>query len=96
MTLHLVTASPFSSPALEQCLAQLGDKDGILLLEDGVYALNAPSWQRRLNALNQPVYVLQSDCLARGMGESPALFHSVDMASVVELTLEYNNSLTWT
>ena len=95
MILHLIKHSPFNSLTLEQCLSYLNTGDGILLLENGVYALN---WQvERLKTLSDShaLYVLESDAITRGFETIPTHFIKKDYPGFVDLTLRFQSSISW-
>lgn len=90
MTLHLVFSSPFNSNALKECLACVAPTDGILFLEDGVYA-NQHS--QDLTSQNE-LYMLHEDCIARGL-EASASFQTINYDDFVSLTLKYSKTVSW-
>jgi len=72
----------------------------ILLIEDGVYALqgNSAAATRLQQAMeNHPVYALQPDLQARGISEENMLdgVEMVDYDGFVKLTTEYEKSQSW-
>ena len=97
MLLHLVNRSPYQHSALHDCLARCSAEDGILLTEDGVYAALANSPHRSaLESSGATIYVLQADLEARGlMSDISPSATSVDERRFVQLTLEYDNVVSW-
>jgi tRNA 2-thiouridine synthesizing protein B len=99
--LHTVNKSPFSSTALESCLAHATPDAAILLIEDGVYGVlaAAPSPTAALTAAaaRGAVYALGPDLLARGLGGSPLLAGTqvVDYAGFVDLTTARPSVVAW-
>lgn len=93
-TLHIVSKSPHGSQALARCLAALGEHDGILLIEDGVYGLTALMESGK----QAPVSVLKPDMQARGLlsenldGDKVEL---IDYQQFVSLCADYQKSVSW-
>jgi tRNA 2-thiouridine synthesizing protein B len=94
MVLHQVFASPFSSPALSLCIERLADDDGILLLQDVVYAVQHPMMEQ-LKLLSQPVYILSIDALARGLQSPSQAIQYITDAQWLALTLTFENIVSW-
>ncbi|WP_438863150.1 sulfurtransferase complex subunit TusB [Neptunicella sp.] len=93
--LHIVKSSPFTHLSLQNCLNRLQPNDGLLLLEDGVYALlQRESWQSKLDA-NIKLYVLQDDAISRGVPHTAASVNWIDYPQFVQLTLDYPQSMSW-
>ena len=93
--LHIVKHSPFISPSLSQCLSRLAERDGVLLIGDGAYALQQlDSVLAALGAENK-LYVLREDAKARGIKISHNDVHELDYPGFVQLTVEYPKSLSW-
>lgn len=98
--LHTVNKSPFASPVLADCLNRLGEGDGLLLIEDGVYgALAAGGLADRLAAVakTHPVYVLAPDLAARGLSERPLVagIGVVDYQGFVALAASHSAVVAW-
>lgn len=66
MILHTVNKSPLQDPSLGSCLQFMAQNDGVVLLEDGVYAA-IRNVDFGLSAAPGPVYALESDIRARGL-----------------------------
>lgn len=94
MTLHIVTNSPFSSPALTQCLARMAENDGLVLIQDGVYILAEQQLPVQINTTDK-VYVLSEDMQARGLKCTHSNISVIDYAEFVALTLAYQRTLSW-
>jgi len=98
--LHIINKSPFDRNSLDTCLRMGGTRSAILLIEDGVYALqgNSAAATRLRKAMeNHPVYALQPDLQARGISEENMLdgVEMVDYDGFVKLTTEYDKSQSW-
>lgn len=90
MSLHIVSASPFTSTALTTCLNVATTDDAILLMGDGLYACNTP------HLANAPAKIYYMDCdrTARGI-EAPKQGTGIDYQGMVALTEQYNPIQTW-
>lgn len=96
-SLHLVSSSPFTSSALADCLRVITADDSILLIENGVWAINGDqTWQRQLHALceRHRVYVLAEDAALRGIHVLPP-FHLIDYETMVAIACEHARSVSW-
>jgi tRNA 2-thiouridine synthesizing protein B len=96
--LHLVGRSPHESRALSQCLARMGEGDGLLLLESGVYAVSASApvvEGLRPILARAAVYALAPDLAARGLEGIVDGARRVDDEGFVALTLRYSQTLSW-
>lgn len=96
-SLHLVSSSPFTSSALGDCLRVLTAEDSVLLIEDGVWAINGEqSWQRQLHALceHHAIYVLAEDAALRGIHVLPP-FKIIDYETMVAIACEHARSVSW-
>ncbi|QKX18378.1 sulfurtransferase complex subunit TusB [Microbulbifer sp. YPW1] len=91
MTLHIVSQSPFSGSALNDCLAAFTDGDALLLIEDAVYAANGPTLTQ---LKGKSVYCLQPDAVARGIPVDPAI-EAIDETRWVSLCTEHNPIVSW-
>lgn len=95
MILHIVSASPYSSDALQRCAGLFGAEDGVLLIQDGVLALSDPD--RCLAPFNgKRIYILQPDAEARGMSaDQRPSFAAVDYNGFVSLTTQFTKTVSW-
>ncbi len=98
--LHIVNKSPFDRNSLDTCLRLARPGSAILLIEDGIYAVqgNSTAAARMRRALeNHPVYALHPDLQARGVGEENMLdgITLVDYDGFVKLTTEYDKLQSW-
>ncbi len=95
MVLHTLNASP-ASAAFIDCLRLLGNGDELLLMGDGVYAALADTEScEALVDRGAPVYLLDSDVDAAGIGKSLGTGTVIDMAGFVELTERFERQLAW-
>ncbi|GAB4213610.1 MAG: sulfurtransferase complex subunit TusB [Rhodoferax sp.] len=97
--LHILNKSPFATNALDACLRVAQPGQGLLLIEDAVYAAcQGTAAQARLEAAAQQlkVYVLQPDLDARGMSAKllPGVT-TVDYGGFVDLVERHNTSQSW-
>lgn len=88
-----------SSDALSRCLNLTVNGAGLLLIEDGV--LNAVDGSRGERMLREyadtlKLYVLQEDCLARGIIDLiPPYINITDYAGFVDLTVCHEKLINW-
>lgn len=93
MILHIVKHSPFQHNQLHTCLDTMASDDGLLLIQDAVVACsNNPEWFSRLTGC-QKLYVLESDCEARGINAEVG--QRIDYPAMVELTLQFDKTMSW-
>ncbi|MCW9028405.1 MAG: sulfurtransferase complex subunit TusB [Kangiella sp.] len=78
---------------LNQALPFISEQDGILLIEDAVVVATYGSVQ----ANHQTLYVLVEDLIARGLKDKVGVeqWNLVDYPQFVELTLQYDKSVSW-
>ncbi|MBN7820601.1 sulfurtransferase complex subunit TusB [Bowmanella sp. Y26] len=95
MILHLLRSSPFSDHSLSQCLSRIAKQDGIVLIQDAVYALQGhqQAWYSLLMQCEQ-LYVLQDDLYARGIKAADAIC-TIDYPQLVALTLKFDKVMSW-
>ena len=98
--LHIVNKSPFDRNSLDTCLRLARPDSGILLIEDGVYAVraNTETATRLQQALaSHRVYALQSDMQARGLADNAIVdgVELVDYDGFVQLATEYDKLQSW-
>lgn len=98
-TLHIVSASPDSGAALQECLESVQKDAAILLIENGVYACAHPRALQQLQEAERKgvrVQVLLPDLQARGLASKPLdWIEVVDYAGFVKLVTEHPRSVTW-
>ena len=98
--LHIVNKSPFDRNSLDSCLRLAKADSPILLIEDGIYALqeNTAATDKMLQALaNHPVYALRPDLQARGISPDSIIdgVSLVDYDGFVKLTTEHDKLQSW-
>lgn len=87
--LHLVQRSPFTHSSLKNCLNVASENDSILLMQDGVFAL-----QQSLNP-KQAIYAIKADCLARGLDTNLQNVQYLSMDEMVTLCSQHKQSISW-
>ena len=92
--LHIINKSPFDRNSLDTCLRLAIAGSAVLLIEDGVYAVNrksstAAKVEKAMKEL--PIYALQPDLQARGVDG----IELVDYDGFVKLTTEYEKIQSW-
>lgn len=93
-TLHIVNKSPFRSDALQRCLALIAPGDSIVLIEDGVLAVNLSTLPASLSGLDVHCYALSDDLAARGLAVVDTGILSMDTARFVALVCDHRNSVS--
>jgi tRNA 2-thiouridine synthesizing protein B len=98
--LHIINKSPFDRNSLDSCLRLALEGSAILLIEDGVYAVQKKSTAaaRLQQALGKhPVYALQPDMQARGIATDSMIdgIELVDYNGFVKLATEFDKSQSW-
>ncbi|MDH3629602.1 MAG: sulfurtransferase complex subunit TusB [Gammaproteobacteria bacterium] len=98
--LHIVNKSPFDRNSLDSCLRLAKADSPILLIEDGIYAVqkNTAAAERMQQALStHSVYALRSDLQARGINPDNIIdgISLVDYDGFVELTTEHDKLQSW-
>lgn len=99
-TLHTINKSPYAHNALTSCLKVCAERDGILLLEDGVFGATTSAPEAdELQMLSQrgvKVFALMSDIKARGLeGKLAPNIELVDYNAFVQLTLDHRCVQSW-
>lgn len=91
-TLHILRTSPFSVN-LEDIKQNIKNDDALIMIDDGCYLLNHPSFQQYLNSC-EALYAIKPHILARGLNLNEAV-NNIDMKGFTGLIFEYSNSVTW-
>ncbi|HCS63448.1 MAG TPA: sulfurtransferase complex subunit TusB [Cellvibrio sp.] len=99
-TLHTINKSPYAHSTLTSCLRVCTERDGILLLEDGVFgATTSAPGADELQMLSQrgvKIFALMNDIKARGLEGKVALNISlIDYNAFVQLTLDHRCVQSW-
>ncbi|MEH6566275.1 MAG: sulfurtransferase complex subunit TusB [Halopseudomonas sp.] len=98
--LHLLRHAPQDASRFASSLRVMGPRQGLLLLEDGVYSLlprtTALSALQLLPA-SVRLYALEADVVARGlpMDDVPKRVKLIDYPTFVRLCTEYDKVLSW-
>ncbi len=90
--LHTINKSPFGNDSLQTCVRFALPGDPILLIEDGVYAVQAGNRFASMieNILQKnPVFALQPDLSARGISMISNGVKTVDYDGFVELVEQH-------
>lgn len=98
--LHTVSKSSYSHGALLSCLDTCNEKDGLLLIEDGVFsAMSISPGADAIQMLHQRglrIYALKNDVDARGLQDKLAENISlIDYDTFVSLALEHQCVQSW-
>lgn len=98
--LHILRHSPHSDNRFASCLRVLAGEQGLLLMEDAVYALlpdSQPASSLNLLPAAVQLYLLEADMLARGLTADalPARVQIVDYQGMVALCAQYPKVISW-
>jgi len=98
--LHILRHAPQATSRFASSLRVMGPRQGLLLIEDGVYALLPRTTS--LSALqllpsSVRLYAIESDIVARGlaMDDIPQRVSLIDYATFVQLCTQYEKVLSW-
>lgn len=99
-TLHTINKSPYAHSTLTSCLRVCTERDGILLLEDGVFgATTSAPGADELQMLSQrgvKIFALMNDIKARGLeGKVAPNISLIDYNAFVQLTLDHRCVQSW-
>ena len=98
--LHIVNKSPFDRNSLETCLRLAKAESPILLIEDGIYAVqkNTAATDKMQQALaKHQIYALRADLQARGISPDNMIegISLVDYDGFVKLATEHDKLQSW-
>jgi len=94
MNLYKLASSQFTHLTLQHCLQRIQPTEGLLLAQDAVYAVLDKDLHSKLIKLPS-VYVLKEDAEARGISIENGKIQLITYAQFVELSLEYDNVVSW-
>lgn len=95
MILHKVSTSPFHDNALAQCLSLMAADDGLLLLQDAVYAAHGQQqWSKQLKQVKK-LYLLDEDMQARAISCTHEKAKLINYSEFVDLSLHYEKVMSW-
>tara|TARA_R110002072_G_scaffold4663_3_gene32409 strand:- start:16715 stop:17029 length:315 start_codon:yes stop_codon:yes gene_type:complete len=101
-TLHIISASPFSTGVLQRCLNVCAPGDAILFIQNGVYIVQNPGlltgedWKDEgLTDRGTEVYVLTEDLDARGLTVGQRNLQPISYDGFVTLVCRHRNSINW-
>ncbi len=94
--IHTVNQSPFTHPALNQCLRYFQQGDAIILFDNGTYAaLCSQPLSQQLQT--KPCFAIEADLASRGLFQQDLIssIRFVDYPEFVELTAKYDLVQSW-
>ena len=94
MILHKISTSPYTNSALSQCLKRISAEDGLLFIQDGVYAIKHQDFLAKLEELSN-LYLLSDDLKARAISAENPKFKQISYEQFVDLSLQYSKVLSW-
>lgn len=106
MTLHILRIGSYSHDTVLRCFASLQANDGLILISEGVNLLRqAPRLAMQLaqtlaqtekrNDVSVKLYALADDLAARAIKVTDSTVETVNIEQWVQLTLDYNKTITW-
>ncbi|TYK66850.1 sulfurtransferase complex subunit TusB [Colwellia echini] len=94
-TLHLVRQSAFTTNDFAQCINILGQRDTIVLMDDGCYNLKHTLLDTLLNTVTtSQLNVITSHARARAI-DIQANVNNIEMSALVALTFTHQQVVTW-
>lgn len=97
--LFTISKSWHDATWLYEQLAYACEGDGILLLQDGVLAMQSKttldSFVAKCLAMNIQVFALEDDCEIRGIENQYAEIKLISYGDFVDLTCQFNKQLSW-
>ncbi|MEL0167440.1 MAG: sulfurtransferase complex subunit TusB [Pseudomonadaceae bacterium] len=98
--LHLLRHAPQDDTHFASSLRVIGAQQGLMLIEDAVYALlphTSAFNAMQLLPASVRLFALESDVLARGLAidDLPARVKLVDYPAMVELCMQYDKVMSW-
>ncbi|MFT5571888.1 MAG: sulfur relay protein TusB/DsrH [Cryomorphaceae bacterium] len=98
-SLHTISRSWHNATWLYEQLAFAAEGDAILLLQDGVLAIQSPislgSFLAKCEAFGVQVYALKEDCTLRGVENQYAQLQAVDYDGFVSLVEVHDKQVAW-
>jgi tRNA 2-thiouridine synthesizing protein B len=95
MILHTVNKSPLTHRSLASCMQFIGESDGLLLLEDGVYAALHDVCSADMSKATK-IYAIAADVEARGLKDRLVEHISViDYREFVNLCTQFDVVKNW-
>lgn len=98
VTLHILSASPYTGSCLDDCRRIATAGDALLLSGDGVYALRgaARTILEALRADGVMVQAIAEDCTARGIDDTNTDgIERIDYGGFVDLSVAHEHSVSW-
>lgn len=95
-TLHFQRSSAFKTNDFAQCLSTVKPNDAIVLLDDGCYCLGHMLLlnMNKSNCLI-PIYYIKDHAEARAVSTGDDFATAIDLNTLIELTFEYDSTITW-
>lgn len=94
MILHTVNKPPTTDRSYHDCFAACQDKDAVIFIEDGVYAITL--LEQYPVAASIPVYALEDDLASRGLTTMlTSRVKAISYEEFVRLVTEYDKVMSW-
>ena len=98
-TLFTIKSSWYSQPWLFEQLGFASQGDTIVLIEDGVLAMQSSvslaSFMAKCQALEIRVYALQDDIKQRGIDSKYKAIKQIDYDALVDLVIQHDKQVAW-
>jgi sulfur relay protein TusB/DsrH len=94
-TLHIVRQSAFNTNDFAQCLQVLRDGDVITFVDDGCYNLHHKLISTVETNTEIELNVMEKHAQARAIAINKSLYTTINMSTLVELTMTTNRVITW-
>ncbi len=94
--LHLQRSSAFNTNDFQQCLLTLKNDDALVLIDDGCYCLSHTLLLKLQKSHNSvPIYYIKNHANARAISTDDNIASAIDLTKLIELTFEYDSTITW-
>ncbi len=98
MLLHILNKSPYRQQALKSCAEFCTADDALILIEDGVYAINHPDLAL-IHGMGTQIFAIEADVKARGLTtlstSASDQYELVNYDRFVALCVEYPKQKSW-
>ena len=97
MLLHTVNKSPFSHQSLASCAQFCTSGDAVVLLEDGVYAINHVELEKLIKS-HIEIFAIKIDLAARGLTkqyDQDDKIQTISYEAFVDLCVKYPKQKNW-
>ena len=94
--LHVQRTSAFDKNDFAQCIATIQSNDALVLIDDGCYNLTHSMFNTLKNQYPDiKIFHIDDHAQARAVKIENSQSQPIAMAQLVELTFEYDSTITW-